>query len=445
MVFIALAIIAIILYVLEYKTTTLVIFFFFLTSGFYFIPSEILEIGPISKGGDYAFFILFGLLTIDIIFVNKYLRPDNYTKYFILFFIFLCSCILYNKFILGLSISEIFRTCRYLFFWMSYFVFRNLSKKNLENLLRYLFIVAIVCCIFYILQILLGKNILVNDHQSITFFLGFKILRFYNQPDILPFFLFLGIYCNPYKGLIKKITTIILIIAFLGAFHRSGIGMFIVTILIGYILKLPLIKQIRITIGSLIILLFFLIFASHKIVSSQTFMDLKFVFTEDIAEHEFDMNDLDGATFAFRIAHLLERNEYIKETPLRMLFGGGLFPEDSKKVEKMFDFQIGLLEELTGETIQLDTGDISYSVLILRYGYLGAVLNLLLYIYLMISFYKKRKNKYAFSSFLFFILSFGVSFFSANLINPVTIILPLITYNIVKKQEECESYYLKDN
>jgi hypothetical protein len=101
----------------------------------------------------------------------------------------------------------------------------------------------------------------------------------------------------------------------------------------------------------------------------------------------------------------------------------------------MFDFKIGLIEELSGATVQLDTGDISYSILFLRLGYLGSFLYLLLFVYLMVFFYKKRDNRYAFFSFLYLILTIGVSFFSANLLDPVTFLMPLISYHIVKKTD----------
>jgi hypothetical protein len=159
------------------------------------------------------------------------------------------------------------------------------------------------------------------------------------------------------------------------------------------------------------------------------------VISGNVSEAEFNINDLTDATFTFRILHLLERNQYLLEHPRAMFLGAGLIPENSKLVDKMFDFKIGLVEELTGATAQVDTADISYSSLFLRLGYLGTFLYLSLFVYLMVYFYKKRNNRYAFFSFLYLVLTFGDSFFSANLLHPVTFLLPLISYHIINKVE----------
>jgi hypothetical protein len=153
----------------------------------------------------------------------------------------------------------------------------------------------------------------------------------------------------------------------------------------------------------------------------------------NVTDLDINLGDLKESTFSFRIAHFLERNQYILDHPKAMLMGAGLMTEDSKTTGSMFDFDIGLVEELSGSTVQLDTGDISYSFLILRFGYLGAILNLALFIYLMVYFYKNRENKYGFFGFLFFVLTFVVSFFASNFSYPMTFLLPLITYNIIKK------------
>jgi hypothetical protein len=181
--------------------------------------------------------------------------------------------------------------------------------------------------------------------------------------------------------------------------------------------------------------LFIVTFAGYKFVHSRTYIDLKNVVSGDIVDVDIDMTNLSDGTFTFRIAHLLERNQYIMEHPKAMFLGAGLIAEDSKEVEKMFDFKVGLVEELTGSTHQVETSDISHSVLILRFGYLGTFLYLLLLAYLTIFFYKKKDNKYGLFSFLYLILTFGVSFFSANLVNPVNFVLPLISYLIIKKDE----------
>jgi hypothetical protein len=433
MIFISLIIVAILLYIWDYKVPAFLLFFFFITSGFNLIPEELTKFTFFSKGSDYAFFILLGIIVIDAFFAKNYFKPDAFIYRLLPFGLFLVICIYYNKSSVGLGWSEIIRTSRYLFFWAAYLVFRNMERTQLEKLMKYLFIVTVFCSVLYILQIYFDTHILVKTEKSVATLFGNKIPRFYNHPDMLYFFIFMSLYCNPYKGITKIVISIILIVALLGAFHRSLLGAFIIAVSLGYILALPRLKRIQTLSALSVIAVFVIVFAGYKFVHSRTYTDIRTVMSGNVTDMDIDIGDLRESTFSFRIAHLLERNQYILDHPKAMLMGAGLMTEDSKTTGSMFDFDIGLVEELSGSTVQLDTGDISYSFLVLRFGYLGAILNLVLFIYLMVYFYKNRENKYGFFSFLFFVLTFVVSFFASNLSYPMTFLLPLISYNIIKK------------
>ena len=434
MLFAGLVLFSIFLYIRGYKISALIIFFFFLTNGFNLIPDEIVDLGtPLTKSTDYAFFILLGMLTIELVFHFKEIKIDLFVKLLIVFFSYLFLCILYNRFVLGISFGEIIRTVRFLFFWLAYFVLRSMDEKQLHNLLKCLFAITVFISILYICQIFVGDNILVEMATSKTSILGVTIKRFYNQPIMLHFMVFMAIYNNPIKGKFRTLSVIILIFALLGAFHRSHIGFFILSIVLGFLLKLPRLKRSQILMFFAIVSLFATIFLGNRFVKSRTFIDIKTVMNGNVADVDIDMTELENATFTFRMAHLFERNEYVKKNPKTMLFGGGLLPEDSRKVEKLFDFKVGVIEDLTSEKTQLDTSDISYSFLLIRFGYLGTVLFLGLYFYLAYYFYKNRNNAYGFFSFIYLIMAFGVSFFSSNLIGPITFVLPMISLLIIPK------------
>ncbi|MDR0864705.1 MAG: hypothetical protein LBO74_07210 [Candidatus Symbiothrix sp.] len=436
MVFVIITLLAIVLYIRDYKIPALLLFFFFLTSGLYLIPEEITEFAFISKGVDYAFFILLGIITVDSLFVKQYLKPDEYTKYLFIFGSFIAICALYSKYSVGLSWPEIIRTCRYHFFWAAYFVFRNMEKTQLERLLKYLFDATVFISVIYLLQIAVDESILVGETTSGISIFGIEMRRYYNQPNMIHFFSFMAIYNNPYKGPKKIVTSILLVLGMIGPLHRSLLGAFFIAVSIGYILRLPRLKRIKVVSVVSFLVLCVVVYGGTKFLKSRTFMDLQYVASGNFIDSDIvDWNE-EGATFTFRIAHLLERNQYLLEHPQTMILGAGLIPEDSKKVEDMFDFKVGLVEELLDRTSQLETGDISYSILLLRLGYAGTLLNLLLFIYLMVFFYKKRENRYGFFSFLYLVLVFIVSFFSANLTSPVLFLLPLISYLIIKKTEQ---------
>jgi hypothetical protein len=436
MIFFVTVILAAFLYIRNEKVPALILFFFMLTAGFNLIPQEMTESFLFSKGMDYAIVLLSIIVAIDAFCIKGYLKPDRLILLYLLFCTFLAACILYNRLETGVAWDEIIRTCRYHSLWIAYPVFRNLSKTRLENLLKCLFITTLICSLLYLLQIFLNQSILNESAQSSVKLFGVKFQRYYNQPDMLHFFAILAIYNNPFRGTAKHITTALLIIALLAAFHRSLICSFLIAITLGYIIQQPRLQKIKLLTIASIASLFIAVFAGYTFVHSRTYTDIQHVVSGDITSLQSDAEELQSSTFSFRILHLMERNQYLLDNPAAIFLGAGLMTEDSKMTYSLFDFDVGLIEEVTEQTAQLDTGDISYSVLLLRYGYLGTLLILTLFIYLTIFFYKRKDDRYALSTFLFLIMSFGTSFFSINLVMPITFVLPLITYAIVKKNNK---------
>ena len=438
MVFGGLVLIAIFLYVKDYKVLALIIFFFFITSGFNLIPEEVMTNKLFSKGMDYAILIIAGMVIIDSFCIKNYLKPDKLIWLILGFYGFLAVCVIYNKLVIGTSWIEIIRTIRYNVLWIAYLVFRNLSRERLLHLLNYLFLITVACATLYLLQIFLNETILNETEINHVWLFRMKIPRFYNQPDMLQIFTFMAIYFNPYKGKIKIITTVILVMALLGAFHRSLFIAFVLAISIGYIVRLSRAKKVVVLTSFAIIGSIFIVFFGYKFIHSRTVNDIGIVLSGNAANidaSDIDIEVLQKSTFTFRIAHLLERNQYLLAHPKAMLFGAGLMTEDSKLTSLMFDFKVGLVEEMLGKKAQLETADISYSILIMRYGYLGTLLVLSLYIFLMSYFYKNRTDPVGLFSFVYFIVVIVGSFFSYILIVPVSFLLPMITYSVVQKNK----------
>jgi len=438
MIFVLIVIFAIGLYIRGYKISALYIFFLFVTSGFNLIPESVLENNIFSKGMDYAILTIVGMTIVDSFCVKNYLKPDKLIWMILFFYAFIGLCVIYNTFVLGIGWKDIIRTIRYNVLWIAYLVFRSLSKEELQNLMKCLFLTTVVCAALYILQIILDEHILNETAKYYYWFLGMRIPRFYNQPDMLQIFTFMAIYFNPYKGILKIITTTLLVIALLGAFHRSLVIAFILAISIGYIIRLPRSKRIAILTSISIIAFAFIVFFGYKFANSRTIKDIALVTSGNVADidaKDIDIEELQKSTFTFRIAHLLERNQYLIDNPQAMLFGAGLMTEDSKLTDSMFDFKVGLLEEVMGKTAQLDTPDISYSILIMRYGYIGTLIALSLYIFLLVFFHKNHNNPVGLFSFAYLIVVIVGTFFSYILILPISFLLPLITYNIIQKSK----------
>ena len=113
--------------------------------------------------------------------------------------------------------------------------------------------------------------------------------------------------------------------------------------------------------------------------------------------------------FTFRINHFTERLDYVLSDPVRSIRGMGYIQE--RNFHKNI-FSIGLYNE-DGGIVQLDTGDIAWSLLIIRLGCLGLIFYLLFYIKCLSTLYKERDSSdlnllfYSYMLAAFVFMSFG--------------------------------------
>lgn len=425
------------LYIKGKKISSLLIFFFFVSLGFQLIPEEAMNLGiGFSKGTDYAVILILACFIYDLFTIKNYLKPDPLLWILISFFAFLAISVIYSKFYVGASWNEIIRTIRQFVLFLSFLIFRQLKYDEIERLMKYLFTITTFLSFIYLCQSVFSEKLLqgfVGGKMQIG---EFKLIRYYNQPLMLHLFAIMAVFKNPFKGSPKFISSFLLIASIFMGFHRSLTGFFILILIIGFVLGLSRVRQVRIFVVSLAILLPTIAVVGNNFVKSSIYKDLQSVWVGNFADTDFDLDDLAGSTFAFRIGHLFERMKFLSESPVRKAFGAGLITEDSKLTDGMFDFAIGIHEELTGRAVQLESPDISYSPLIIRYGYLGGLIFLNIYFYLLYFFYKKRHIDYGLVGLLLLILSFLVSFFSDNLLQPINYALFMLLYAITQKREE---------
>ncbi len=424
------------LYLRREKMYALLIFFFFITLGFQVIPEDAMKLmSGFSKSTDYALVLIMGCIGFDFLFSKgRYFKKDTFTIYLLLFFVFLLVCILYSRFIIGCGWNEALRASRQYLLLLAFFVFRNTKKEDLEKLLHVLFAITVFQSILFIIQAYSGVCLMGELESSVVKLGETKLYRFYNQPMLLYFMTFLAAYKYPAKGLYRIVAMVIFILAILLGFNRSSIGLTFLMLALGYVMRLPKVKQLRIYIVSAAFFIPTIAIIGHNFMKSRTFIDIKMVISGNFVDTEFDLTALHNSTFAFRMAHLFERILYIEENPEAKLLGAGLIPEDSPMIGR-FNFLIGLTNEKENAVYQIETPDITYSVLIMRFGYLGTALFMMIYFYMIYFFFKKRNNDYAFASFLFVIFSIGVSFFSANLIMPIVFTICIFSLNLVNKEE----------
>ncbi|GHV20889.1 hypothetical protein FACS1894174_03510 [Bacteroidia bacterium] len=439
-IFIFLVLYAWYLYVRGNKVYALVIFYFFASWGFQIVPEKAMALmSGFSKGQDYALVLIAGCVFFDFFFSKgRYFKRDTFSVYLSLFFVFLLACALYSRFTIGCSWFEILKTCRLYLLFIAYFVFRNMTREELDKLIKVVFYITLVISCLYLLQAILSTEILNSMGFSIISIGDWKIMRYYNQPLSVYFAVFMAIYNPPVKGLPRIFAIMVFTATILFGFSRSSIGFYFMALILGFVLRLPKVQQVKFTLISVAVLVPMIAIIGHNFVKSRTYQDVQAVIQGRFADANVDLYLMYNSTFAYRIGHLFERINYLEENPEMRFVGAGLIPEDSPLAGR-FNFILGLQNSGTGGAYQLETTDITYSVLLIRFGYLGSFLFMVMYFYMIYFFYKKRSNKYAFMSFILLFLSLGGSFFASNLIFPVYFLLPLMLMNIVNKELKSET------
>ena len=100
----------------------------------------------------------------------------------------------------------------------------------------------------------------------------------------------------------------------------------------------------------------------------------------------------EGGSSIFRMAMLIERIDYLVKNPQYLLFGVGAIHEDSPNCYNRFDFTLGTRNEgrMFGKCL-IESGDITWVPVSLRYGLAGVAIHLTILI-IIAKLARKRKD-----------------------------------------------------
>lgn len=416
------------------KVTATVLFFALISDGFQLIPESLLFM----KGGDC------GLIYLITIFFHEFQRlgghifniPLRIKRAIYYFFLFLIAIILVNVIFYQVPIKEIMRTGRLYLFLLSIFLFTLLSVQQIEKTLFILFKITLLCSIIYISQSFIHKPLLtggvtIPSGWSIG---GITIPRYFNTPMFLLFSFFYCLFVSPFKGRKKIVCIAVLGLTIILPASRS----LIIFILLGLIFgrgvqtgKFSGALKYVVIVG--LVFLPFMNILTERFEKDDTKGDINAVLSGTYKPTMYDQN---SGNLTFRIAHFYERAKYVIQHPIYILFGVGFMTEDSK-LANQFNFKIGLQNEETGLIIQLDTGDIAWSVLILRLGIVGTIFYLLIVIQMLIFSFKNKNNPISMILFIMLLIIVLQSISSPGLADiPTSFILPMLLVMYVYKQEE---------
>ncbi len=416
--FIVLLVIGLVLYFSGKRIVSAIIFFFFLLKGFQLIPEEFFGLKPT----DYAVVYIFILFIWGCIKYDNFIPKNKISLLIAIYLSFILFEMSLSRLYYHIPWNEIIRTSRQHLLVLSYFIFRRLDKTEIGNIINILFCVVLVQCCLFIIQVFTGLPILIGNETNFKY--GW-LYRCYNIPMMLCFYVFYGIFCNPFKNKTWIIISSILpIITVFSPMHRSWSIIFIIVLTFGFLLKFGMLKSLRNILISGGVVFVLLVFGSFYI-GNRTISDINKVTQGeymDIEDVELDTE----STLLFRLAHFYERYLITTETTIGTAFGVGFMTEGSKYTYNNFNFVIGLFDKTTDEVMQVDTSDIAWSSLILRYGVIGSLIFICFYGYFILFYCKNHSNPIALSMMLYLLFILGLSITSDQLYYINYLVLPLM-------------------
>ena len=404
------------------------------TSGFQIIPSEWFK-SPIffAKPYDYAYLSTAIILTFRVNRITEILRVFSIARDAVLYCLLIGLISLVSLLLFSYNVVQVVQSAR-LFIWPIFLIlFLCADYSSLRRVSEILFPIVLITSLLYIQQLFTGLVVFsVSGDEAPRYLEGSNLLRFLATPDFLIFFLLMAS-SNIQRGRLPAYTgslgnwfmLIATLVVQFASFTRSAL---VATVLALSHILLGGKSRVLATFASISLFAVVAIVISLNPTMAQRFGDG----VEDITstlEGGFIVNDgrFDG-NLAFRIGHLHERASYILEDPARWPIGIGMIHEESEAAANL-GFRVGLLSVERGGVVQVDTGDIAWSILIVKTGVIG-VIALLYFLY--------RSYRYAGSinssesavfqgACLYFIITsiFGNSFASPSLMMQLMFFLAL--------------------
>jgi hypothetical protein len=197
--------------------------------------------------------------------------------------------------------------------------------------------------------------------------------------------------------------------------HRNLIGLFLLANLIGFLLrgKQKLTAIITISVSSFVLLLIISNVLEDRLTDSM--QEATAALHADYSvegQNAFVISQ--SNTTEFRIFHFLERFRFVLQEATTSLLGIGFVTEDDD-IARTLPFNIGLTDD-AGNVIQVSTGDIYWSILILHTGISGVIIYLLMFLRAIVFYAARAADTVAMIIFLYLLQLFCSSFYGMELI-----------------------------
>jgi len=414
-------------------TIALVLFIFFCYRFFRLVPAYLMRF----DGPDYAvgFMILAFLFGTHTIYMAK--EDIKLRWYIVAMCIFLVISFGYSVIRYNLSPSNVFMASRMSLILPCYFLLKCLRQEWIEKTLTILYVITIIHGILYVVQCVTGIPVM---GQTAEFDRATGSFRFLNFPPLSDFFLMISVLSPNSIELperfdkYKKYFPLVFMATTICTFGRLKIIATLVVLLYGLWLKGKATLIIKVAVLTFILAIPF----SEGLINrmnndGKTKGDIEVLLNGGM-QHMASTGVNKGGTFTYRMAMLYERiNRLSKEDFLDQVFGYGMeYNKDNRS--SVVHFKVGHA---------LYTPDISYPVLIVKYGFLGTLIYLMIWFRMARICKKHKEDDLAFCTYLF-IVSILLNDFSGSQITFFSwMIFPLLMTIYIQNREisnDCNTY-----
>lgn len=416
-------IIAILLYPSQ-KRWSILLFIIFSMQGLRLLPDEVMGI----KFLDMAFVYMIAINIYSLIYEreNTFFLP--YERFFVwaLLSFLLCSAA-FSFIYYDFSLMQILQGGRHLFLFAAYFFLRKLSREDIEWVIKALFYITLIHAGLYIIQCITKLPVLlVSAKTAMNVRTG--EFRYYNYPILMTFYILLALLHPEQLGnKLAKFSILIMAVAIVLTQGRTYIVANAMICLVGLLMRGKLTRVAQWAIIGGIAILPFMDAALSRFTEDKTESDIAQILSGDFMSAA-QTGQLQQGNLTYRFAWVAERYLYLKDRPLgERVFGLGMISDSQTDVvNRKYRFVVGLSDKEHG-IYQLSTPDIAWGNFLTRFGALGTILVLALWITLCIYLFKLRKlHPFLLCEFLFLLYLFFVSIAESHISDLGNLVFPIL-------------------
>lgn len=433
----------------KHQRLSLLIITFLTTTGFQLLP-----IGwfwsplAISKPYDYAYVAMLMIFLLNASDVAKIVVSERLATIAAVYLVFILSVLVVSVVVFSYPPVQAFQSARVFVWPLFLLLFLITERMALERFVTTLVWVVIVTSILYLLQPITGKNLINPDSYYYNPYLGAtEMKRFLSTPDFLIFFLLL-FYCRLCSANDKTLG--VLLGRWLGLTLMLSVQVvsFTRSAILGT--GLALIYLSKRLLNSVLVALFLLsvtgamavAYSTSSVVQNRVDESLKDV-TSSLEGNYLTWRAGTDGNLSYRLAHLNERFTYVFSDLKRWPMGIGFIHEDSAVAQNL-GFKIGLVNPFTGRAVQVDTGDIAWSVVVIKTGFVGLGLMLL---FVLGSYFAVGASNHRYvvvyrGGLLYFIIT---SFFSTNFVMPNYMIPLMLFLALALRSKELPTQFVAES